>query len=85
LVSTVHYRNGQGVARIGFFFHVPFDPGRHAEPVNAEPHKCAKLAWYPLGSLPESTYPYTTAGVQAYLRGEPLVHYGWAGRSAAGA
>lgn len=77
LVSTVHYRNHQGDAHIGFFFHVAHDPARHGEPFNAEPHKCAKLAWYPLASLPASTYPYTTAGVQAYSAGEALVHHGW--------
>lgn len=77
LAATVHYRNQDGQARIGFFFHVAYDPSRHGEPVNAEPHKCAKLAWYPLDSLPESTYPYTTAGVDAYRLGEPLRLYGW--------
>ena len=77
LVSTVHYRNRVGDARIGFFFHATHDPLRHGEPVNAEPHKCAKLGWYPLDALPESTYPYTTAGVEAHRRGEQLVHYGW--------
>jgi 8-oxo-dGTP diphosphatase len=77
LVNTVHYRNREGEARIGFFFHVAHDPARHGEPVNAEPHKCAKLAWHPLAALPEATYPYTAAGVDAYLRGEPLRLHGW--------
>ncbi|GAB3403445.1 NUDIX hydrolase [Flindersiella endophytica] len=76
-VSTVHYRNQAEVARIGFFFHATHDPLRHGEPVNAEPHKCAKIAWYPLDAVPETTYPYTTAGIVAFRRGERLVHHGW--------
>src|SRR5262249_4138336 len=61
LVATVHYRNPEGQARLGCFFHVSSHPAQ-GEPVNAEPHKCAKIAWYPLDMLPETTVPYTAAG-----------------------
>lgn len=70
LVATVHYRNPEGQARLGCFFHVASDPATQGEPVNAEPHKCAKIAWYPLHMLPESTVPYTAAGVELYRRGD---------------
>jgi hypothetical protein len=42
-----------------------FDRGRHGEPVNAEPHKCAKIEWFPVDMLPPNTYPYTAACVRA--------------------
>jgi 8-oxo-dGTP pyrophosphatase MutT (NUDIX family) len=52
MVAAVHYRNPEGQARIGFFFHATTDPPRQGQPYNAEPHKCAKLAWYPQAMLP---------------------------------
>ncbi|HEX9623374.1 MAG TPA: hypothetical protein VF979_03280, partial [Streptosporangiaceae bacterium] len=32
-------------------------------PYNAEPHKCAKIAWCPLNILPSSTMPYSALGI----------------------
>ncbi|WP_370651760.1 NUDIX domain-containing protein, partial [Frankia sp. Cj3] len=40
LASTVHFRNEHGEGRLGLFFHAQSWEG---EPVNAEPHKCARL------------------------------------------
>jgi hypothetical protein len=51
---TVQHRNQEGQARIGLFF----VGSTEAEPVNAEPHKCARLEWFPLDALPANTYPY---------------------------
>jgi 8-oxo-dGTP diphosphatase len=75
LASTVHYRNVYGEARLGLFFH----PDRwEGEPVNAEPHKCAHIAWYPLGALPGNTYPYTRIGVELYRKRQNFAASGWA-------
>jgi 8-oxo-dGTP diphosphatase len=76
LVATVHYRNPEGQARLGCFFHVSSHPA-HGEPVNTEPHKCAKIAWYPLDMLPETTVPYTAAGVELYRQGKAFAAVGW--------
>ncbi len=41
------------------------------EPVNAEPHKRARVEWFPLDRLPPDTYLYTAAGVERYRQGAP--------------
>jgi 8-oxo-dGTP diphosphatase len=77
MVTTVHHRNTAGLARVGLAFAVTFDPARHGEPVNAEPHKCAKIEWFPTDMLPSNTYPYTAACVRAFHDGAPLALSGW--------
>ncbi|GFJ94739.1 NUDIX hydrolase [Phytohabitans rumicis] len=75
--GTLHYRNPEGQGRLGLFFAATADPDRHGEPVNAEPHKCAGIGWFPIGTLPPNTVPYTAEGVGLYLRGEPFGVAGW--------
>ncbi|MGI5162394.1 NUDIX hydrolase [Microbispora sp. CA-102843] len=65
VVHVMHHRNAGGTARIGMFL-VP--RSITGTPVNAEPHKCAELAWFPLDRLPERTVPYSRAGVEAVRR-----------------
>ncbi|BCB86073.1 NUDIX hydrolase [Phytohabitans suffuscus] len=77
LVTTVHHRNWTGLARIGLVFAVEHDPTRHGQPVNAEPHKCAKIEWFPADLLPPNTYPYTAASIRAYRTDLPLTISGW--------
>ena len=77
MVATVHHRNAAGLARVGVVFTVAYDPRRHGEPVNAEPHKCAKIAWMPADMLPSNTYPYTAACVRAFRDGRPFALSGW--------
>lgn len=69
LATVVHNRNPEGQARVGFFFTTTAWTG---EPHNAEPHKCAKIAWYRPDMLPHNTVPYTAAGIDLYQRGQPL-------------
>lgn len=63
LATVVHDLNPEGQARIGFFFTPTTWTG---EPHNAEPHKCAKIAWYPTDLLPHNTVPYTATGINLY-------------------
>ncbi|WP_218579060.1 NUDIX hydrolase [Phytohabitans houttuyneae] len=77
LVTTVHHQNWTGLGRIGLVFAVDHAPARHGHPTNAEPHKCAKLEWFPADTLPTNTYPYTAASIQAYRTGEHLMVSGW--------
>ncbi|MDR7279873.1 NUDIX hydrolase [Catenuloplanes atrovinosus] len=77
LATTVHLARPDGHARVGLFFHATHDPARHGEPVNAEPHKCAGLAWFPAGALPSDTEPYNVAGLTGWRTGTPLVLHGW--------
>ncbi|MFG1824281.1 NUDIX domain-containing protein [Microbispora bryophytorum] len=65
VVHVMHHRNAGGTARIGIFLVARSVTGT---PVNAEPHKCAELAWFPLDRLPERTVPYARAGVEAVRR-----------------
>ncbi len=77
LVTTVHHRNPSGHTRVGLVFTATHNPRQQGEPTNAEPHKCAKIEWFPTSLLPMNTYPYTTACVQAFSDGQPLVLDGW--------
>ncbi|HEX4817070.1 MAG TPA: NUDIX domain-containing protein [Nonomuraea sp.] len=73
-VHLCHFRNPEGEARIGAFFEATEWRG---EPSNAEPHKCAQIAWFALDRLPPGTHPYTAAGVRAYVHGSPYANVGW--------
>ena len=44
---------------------------------NAEPHKCAKIAWYPMTMLPSTTMPYSALGVSLYQRKAHFGTTGW--------
>ncbi|KLL10576.1 MULTISPECIES: NUDIX domain-containing protein [Protofrankia] len=74
LSSMVHFRNEHGEGRLGLFFRPRWWDG---EPVNAEPHKCARIAWFPLDALPDNTYPYTRIGVDLYQRRRNFAAHGW--------
>jgi 8-oxo-dGTP pyrophosphatase MutT (NUDIX family) len=77
MVAVAHHRNPAGLARVGLVFAVVFDPARHGQPVNAEPHKCAKIGWFPADMLPSNTYPYTGACVRAFRDGARFALSGW--------
>jgi 8-oxo-dGTP diphosphatase len=82
MVAAVHHRNPDGLGRVGFFFEVESRPDEQGEPINAEPWKCAEIAWSPLDCLPANTYPYTATGVDLYCRGIPFGLDGWGAGSA---
>lgn len=77
LTAVVHHHPVAGIARVGLVFTVSFDRHRHDEPVNAEPHKCAQVTWFPSDQLPANTYPYSAAGIRAVRDNERLVLSGW--------
>lgn len=60
--------------RVGLFFLARKWAG---EPYNAEPHKCAALAWRPLGQLPDDTIGYPAEAIARVLEEEPFALYGW--------
>jgi len=68
-VATLHARNPEGQRRFGLFFTVEHDSARHGEPINVEPHKCAKIEWFPIDMLPDNTVPYTAAGIDLMRTG----------------
>ncbi len=71
LATVVHVRRPSERARVGFFFEAVSWNGT---PSNAEPHKCGGLRWSRVDELPESTEPYTVAGLRQYQAGEPYGH-----------
>ncbi|MDP9798703.1 8-oxo-dGTP pyrophosphatase MutT (NUDIX family) [Catenuloplanes nepalensis] len=77
LATTVHLSRPGGHARLGLFFHATHAPARHGDPVNAEPHKCGGLAWFPAVALPPDTEPYNAAGLTGWRTGTPLILDGW--------
>ncbi|MYW03845.1 NUDIX domain-containing protein [Streptomyces sp. SID3343] len=76
LVHTVHHHQGDGApGRIGFFFEAT---EWENEPINREPDKCLRLAWFAVHGLPEELIPYPEAGLRGYLDGNTgLTVHGW--------
>jgi 8-oxo-dGTP diphosphatase len=77
LAATVHHRACPGHARIGLVFAAEFAPSSHGTPVNAEPHKCGGLGWFPAAALPAEMSPYSADCIQAYLSGAAFALSGW--------
>ncbi|WP_433294821.1 NUDIX domain-containing protein [Actinoplanes sp. CA-030573] len=75
-VATVQHRGRSGLVRLGLAFAAEHDPGRHGEPFNAEPHKCARIGWFPRTRLPAETFPSSAACVRAYLDDSRFVRSG---------
>lgn len=80
-VGVTHHRPPHGDSRIGFGFVVTDWTG---EPTNAEPDKCAQLAWFAPGGLPSPTMDYTAEIVRLYREKEQFSQHGWTGTGMAG-
>ncbi|MFB7499175.1 NUDIX domain-containing protein [Streptomyces sp. NPDC056161] len=75
LVHTVHHRQDPQTERIGLFFEATEWEG---QPVNKEPEKCLRLAWFTVHDLPEDIIEYPQAGLRGYLYEQgPLTEHGW--------
>jgi 8-oxo-dGTP pyrophosphatase MutT (NUDIX family) len=70
LVHTMHLREG----RLSLFFEVRDWSG---EISNAEPDKCASLAWIPRDALPQNLVPYARAALERIESGQRLSTFGW--------
>ncbi|MEV6847498.1 NUDIX domain-containing protein [Actinoplanes sp. NPDC051411] len=77
LAATVHHRVSAEHARIGLVFAAGSAPSSQGTPVNAEPHKCGGLGWFPAGSLPAEMSSYSADCIQAYLSGAAFTLSGW--------
>lgn len=75
--ATVHCRNSDTDIRLGLFFQAAAKETPLGVPYNAEPHKCAKLAWYPMTMLPAATMPYSALGISLYQRSAYFGTTGW--------
>jgi 8-oxo-dGTP pyrophosphatase MutT (NUDIX family) len=75
--ATVHCRNSDTDTRLGLFFQAAAKETPQDVPYNAEPHKCAKLAWYPMTMLPAATMPYSALGISLYQRNAHFGTTGW--------
>jgi 8-oxo-dGTP pyrophosphatase MutT (NUDIX family) len=71
---VVHHRNPLGQGRIGIFFTAARWSG---EPVNREPHKCARLCWADPALPPPNTVPYTAAALAAISEHAAFSLDGW--------
>ncbi|HET8630857.1 MAG TPA: NUDIX domain-containing protein [Thermomicrobiales bacterium] len=63
VVGVMHRLEGD--ERVDFFLAASRWAG---EVVNAEPHKCAELAWHPLDRLPGDIVPYVRRALDQYRR-----------------
>lgn len=75
--ATVHHRVSPTHARVGLVFTAAFDPASHGAPVNAEPHKCDAIEWFPAAALPAAMSDYSAECIQAYLAGDRFRLSGW--------
>jgi 8-oxo-dGTP diphosphatase len=75
--AIVHCRNSDTDTRVGLFFQAAAKESPLDVPYNAEPHKCAKIAWYPMTMLPSTTMPYSALGVSLYQRRACFGTTGW--------
>jgi ADP-ribose pyrophosphatase YjhB (NUDIX family) len=75
--AAVQCRNSAADVRMGLFFHAEASADPAARPFNAEPHKCARVAWYPLRMLPEPVMPYSALGISLFLSGAHYATLGW--------
>ena len=75
--ATVHCRNSDTDIRLGLFFQAAAKETPLDVPYNAESHKCAKLAWYPMTMLPAATMPYSALGISLYQRNAHFGGTGW--------
>ncbi len=71
---VVHHRNPEGQGRIGIFFTTARWAG---EPVNREPHKCARLCWADPAHPPANTVPNTAAALAAITERAAFSLDGW--------
>lgn len=74
---VLHIRSPEGQGRIGLFYPVEHEPERFGEPVNAEPHKCGGLRWFPVDEPPAGTVLYTEQGWKLWRSGEGYAAMGW--------
>ncbi|GAA2515639.1 NUDIX hydrolase [Pilimelia columellifera] len=72
--QLVHHREDGEEPRVGVFFEVTEWTG---EPVNAEPDKCAELAWFPPLALPANTVRYPARAIHRYLAGDTFAVHGF--------
>ena len=70
-------RNETG-ERIDIFFRVRRWEG---EPVNAEPHKCARLEWLPTDALPENVVKFQRHAIECWQQGVLFSELGWRGEA----
>ncbi|QQR68760.1 MAG: NUDIX domain-containing protein [Alphaproteobacteria bacterium] len=47
--------------------------------VNAEPHKCARIGFFPSDPLPDTIIPYIREAILAIAQGRQYLEYGWRG------
>ena len=71
---VVHRRDGRDDPRIGFFFAAD---RWHGEPINREPHKCARLLWADPENPPVNTLAYTTVALARITRQQLFSLDGW--------
>jgi len=69
-----HRAAGDTAPRLGFFYTTDHWIGT---PVNAEPHKCAAIDWFPLDRIPTDTVPYHAAAITQIIAGRFHSTFGW--------
>lgn len=71
LVHVMHRREKD--VRVDFFFTATTTQ----EPVNKEPQRCDRLAWFPLKRLPGNTVPYIRQAIDCFTKKQFYSERGW--------
>jgi 8-oxo-dGTP pyrophosphatase MutT (NUDIX family) len=75
--ATLHHYAAPGHTRLGLVFVAMSAPQRQGEPVNAEPHKCGGIDWFPADALPPAMSAYSADCIRAVRDGVSFRLSGW--------
>ncbi len=71
---VMHRKKPSGDESIDYFFIIKKWSGTLR---NCEPEHCSELDFFSLDHLPSNVIPYIKIGIQASMRKEPMVEFGW--------
>lgn len=71
---VMHRRKPSGEESIDYFFIVKKWRGTVR---NCEAEHCSELNFFPLNNLPSNIIPHIKKGIEASIRREPIVEFGW--------
>lgn len=75
-VHVMHRFKADGTTKLDLFFRCTRWTG---QVVNAEPHKCDQMEWFPTARLPyDGVVPYVRTALNAIDQGQRFSEFGWA-------
>lgn len=72
-VLIMHHHDERGERMYAFLLCKKWE----GEPVNCEPDKCGKIAWFEIDNLPENTLSHIKVAIDAVIKGESYLEFGF--------